>query len=149
MRWGPFGDCIRPSPFVYFGGITTSGTTLGLGGSMYHIIGEQRGESNPHSASITAHMFAKLSDALNLIPDGFTKDDMRYDISEMRYLSDEDLGDNTTLHCVLIASQYLSGPTQNLEFLAKRLVEGSVEEQYSGGAAHVLLGTPIYVAQVD
>ena len=50
MRWGPYGF-VPPGEsnnFIYFGGKTTSGTILGLGGSIHHLIGEQRGESNPH-----------------------------------------------------------------------------------------------------
>jgi hypothetical protein len=48
-----------------------------------------------------------------------------------------------TLRLVRWATSSLKGPKTRLEFLAKRLVEGSLDSK------HILLGTPIYVADSD
>jgi hypothetical protein len=131
MQWGPFAyPRGENSDLIYFGDTTTSGTILGLGGSMHHRVGEQRGESTIHSVSSAPAILAFLSKELD-VP------------SRWRQYS-ADLED--TLYNVMVATRGSFGPTQNLEFVAKRLLEGSHFPWYDG---HIVLGTPIYVAQAD
>jgi len=66
MRWGPYGSPLHRSRkeetgLVYFGGATKSGTILGLGGSMYHCIGELRQEDYVHSVSASYAIISKLT----------------------------------------------------------------------------------------
>src|SRR5215210_3594140 len=62
MRWGEYRV---DSGLVYFGGKTAQ-TVLGLGGSMTHVIGNRKGESDTHGGSIGADIGAVLSKDLNL-----------------------------------------------------------------------------------
>jgi hypothetical protein len=125
MRWGEYGV---DSGLVYFGG-KTAHTVLGLGGSMTHVIGNRKGESDTHGGSIGADIGAVLSKDLNL-PNSF--DDSQFDrIDDILY----------TTH---FATKRMKGPIQTLEFLAKRLAEGIYSDK-----SHVVLGTPLYVAMVN
>lgn len=143
MRWGPYGF-VPPGEsnnFIYFGGKTTSGTILGLGGSIHHLIGEQRGESNPHSHSGTYAIVSRLSKELDLPMDSSTDQIVRED----RMLSSFNRSEleNFDSDSVRLATEQMEGPIQNLEFLAKKLLEVKV------GGTHVVLGTPIYVALAE
>jgi hypothetical protein len=125
MRWGEYEV---DSGLVYFGGKTAQ-TVLGLGGSMTHVIGNRKGESDTQGGSIGADIGAVLSKDLNL-PNSF--DDSQFDrIDDILY----------TTH---FATKRMKGPIQTLEFLAKRLAEGIY-----GDKSHVVLGTPLYVAMVN
>jgi hypothetical protein len=57
---------------------------------------------------------------------------------EIRVADDAD-----ALALVRRTTERLAGPTQNVEFVAKRLLHGEVDGQ------PVLLGSPLYVAMVD
>jgi hypothetical protein len=125
MRWGEYGV---DTGLAYFGGKTAQ-TVLGLGGSMAHVIGNRKGESDTHGGSIGADIGAVLGKDLNL-PNSF--DYSQYDrIDDILY----------TTH---FATKRMKGPIQTLEFLAKRLAEGIYSDK-----SHVVLGTPLYVAMVN
>lgn len=57
--------------------------------------------------------------------------------------SDDIASHTDPLRLVSDAAAWLEGPEEKLEFLAKKLVEGSLDSK------HVLLGSPIYVAYAD
>jgi len=136
---------------VYFGGTTKSGTVLGLGGSIHHCIGELRGETDTRSYSGLGPLITKLTEEL---------DPARYGQLMNMYHSARgldgrrlELTDELVLRLTAEVTRYdISGPTQNLEFVAKRLVESlAVPDLWHdpNTKLHVVLGTPIYVAQVD
>lgn len=140
MRWGPYGDMMvnENEHLVYFVGMTNSETILGLGGSMHHIIGEERGESRPHSHSATFAIISKLSKELDIQVDD------RTELKTMHF-NDSEL----SLRAVMLATTQMDGPIQNFEFLAKKLLEGETENFNATGSytkTYVVLGTPIYVA---
>ena len=118
MRWGLYAG----SHLVYFGGETNK-TIFGLGGSMYHIIGEERGQSPTHSQSASHAIFSILEHG-------------RDDSLDQNII-------NESLEAVKMATEKMKGPQQPLDFLAKRLVEGTFKSK------HILLGSPIYVAYGD
>jgi uncharacterized protein DUF7019/TIR domain-containing protein len=138
MRWGP---CLFTgveklvSGLVYFGGITET-TVVGLGGSTRHVIGEV-GSAKPGLHSILPGFMLQLGKELGQslptlqIPD----------------FGDPRLADNT-LGAVYIATMYAKGPSQELEFVAKRLQYGTCPEQW-GRSKQVLIGTPLYVAMCE
>jgi len=132
MRWGSYGKDEK-SQLVYFGGITDTGTVLGLGGSMHHVLEKERGSSHAQSHSLSFALANKLSVELNipLIPGD------KYEIEgQSRAFA---LNDESYLQAVSLATHQMEGPLQNLEFLAQRLVAGGEDRK-------VVLGTPIYVA---
>lgn len=132
MRWGMFDDWGRPekeSPLVYFGGKTRK-TILGLGGSTKHVIGFE-GASSTGSRSSTPYIVNHLLKGLGIDSDGWRA----YD------------DDQHALEAVTIATYKLKGPKQNLEFVAKTLLEGESRSSIftNDKWVHCVLGTPIYV----
>ena len=65
MRWGSYGRDEK-SQLVYFGGITDARTVLGLGGSINHVLGKERGSSHAHSHSLSFAIANKLSEELDI-----------------------------------------------------------------------------------
>jgi hypothetical protein len=125
-RWGPLfgGDTEN---LVFFAGKTHQ-TIFGLGGSSQHVMGQQKGQS-PGPNSFTPSILASLK---------------KLDIhSDFGALSDDIASHSDPLRLVSDAAAWLEGPEEKLEFLAKKLVEGSLNSK------HILLGSPIYVAYAD
>jgi len=118
---------------VYFGG-TTERTTLGLGGSMKHVVGEV-GWVDTHSHSVTHVLLGVLQKELRreLPAAGAERPRHRADPTQ-------------ALMAVSVATHNLNGPEQRLEFLAKRLLSGA--DPY-GEHGQTLLGTPLYVALAE
>lgn len=137
MRWGPFG--YGNSEMIYFGGITSSGTVLGLGGSSFNVIGEVRGHSRPHSHSGTPAIISKLKTEL----DNPESDKTKKEIEHTGGTSSQRHSDSFYQQCVYLASTQMTGPIENFEFLARRLIVGNKERSL------IVLGTPIYVAYTD
>jgi hypothetical protein len=129
---------------VYFAG-RTSETILGLAGSMRHVIGNLGAESR------TSVGHSGLPSIMEVLREKFG-----LPLDEQGHVDSHVSGDDLqeTLATVAISTTGLSGSQQHLEFLAKRLVEGSLsldpffildtEENQ-----HVVLGTPLYVAMAD
>jgi len=132
MRWGPYGS--EDSEMVYFGAVT-SGTVVGLGGSMQHVIGAM-GESvaptgTPGLSSAPFYITSVLRHELGLTPASVDDDELGL----------EDTWNSNVLH----ATRRMRGPLQGLEFLARRLLFG----RYHDTEIRVLPGTPIYVALAE
>jgi hypothetical protein len=122
LRWGPYGGGFdSDGEFVYFGGWTEN-TLLGLGGSAKHVIG-QEGSSHANSASATPFLVEAL----------------RREFASGEFNMSE--GEVTSL--VELATPYMKGPFQEMEFLAKRLAVG--QPPISHSVKRTILGTPIYV----
>lgn len=119
MRWGPFRS--QTSSLVYFGG-TTENTVVGLGGSSHHVLG------SPPIAADLPGLAGSMTPAM---------------LDEISHGVLDPAEDDDALGAVREATLESRGPTQNVEFVAKRLLHGVVEGQA------VLLGTPLYVAMVD
>ncbi|MFD6138681.1 DUF7019 family protein [Promicromonospora sp. NPDC060271] len=122
-------------PLAFFGG-TWEGKSVGLGGSGRHLLAPGAPESGFGMGSMMPALLDGIAASSEL------EDELVVDAVE-----DEIDGDLGALETVRKAVAGLRGPTQNVEFVAKRLLHGE-----AGGpdAPHpVLLGTPLYVALVD
>ena len=134
MRWGPYGEDDEKGSLIYFGGVTER-TIVGLGGSMKHVIGNS-GQTNAHSHSFTPMLVRSLERDLN------------FDERRQQAPRQDDEIDGTgirALQAVELATTEIEGPTQPLEFMAKRLLYG---RGYSK-KRKVFLGTPLYVALLE
>lgn len=135
MRWGAFpGD---PSASLVFFGGRSADTIVGLGGSHRHVC-----DTVPDAAAhgVGRSMMASMLDGLGVTSD--LEDEYVADAMD----SDLDRADRAALARVQRAVGSLRWPAQNVEFVAKRLLHG---ESPDGSAKSVLLGTPLYVANVD
>lgn len=133
MKWGLFGDAGRPNeepPLVYFGG-QTEDTIFGLGGSTRHVIGFE-GATSTSSRSATPYIVAHLLDGLEIEQAGW------HAYSGVQH----------ALEGMTVATYKLHGPEQNLEFVARTLLEGKSRSAIftDDKEMHCVLGTPLYVA---
>ena len=110
MRWGAFASDSR---LMYFSGKTRQ-TILGLGGSIAHVIGKRKGESEVSGGSSSSDIYNILHKELNL-PE-------KYGFNE-----DYSEGEYGILYATYHATEHMRGTLQTLEFVAKRLVEGTLE----------------------
>ena len=131
---------------VYFGGVEGE-VVLGMVGSRQHVVGLQ-GEDIMHgplasglTSAVLQTMEASLAAVMDASEDPGTGSAVHSKQHGPLLHSAED---EKALEIVSFASRNLNGPTQNLEFLAKRLLLGKL-----GAREHVLLGTPLYVALAD
>lgn len=138
MRWGPFSGV--GSGVVYFGG-ESEHTVLGLGGSRTSLIGSV-GESHPGAASATPYLVAALQSELDIGVEGMP-DSRNADPRASRY----------SLMAAYLAATRMVGPTQRLEFLAKRLIwsgsDSGDAHAFEPAGKQVLLGTPLFVSMLD
>jgi hypothetical protein len=138
MKWGPLED---PSIF-YFGG-STDQTILGLVGSAAHVVGADLSHSPERPRGLLGYALPPLAEALREDRDG----------GEVPPRPAAESPDQGVLNAVDHATATFPGPTQNVEFIAKRLLRG--RSLVPDGRDHVrseksvLLGTPLYVASVD
>jgi hypothetical protein len=121
-------------PLVFFGG-TWEGMPVGLGGSARHLLVPGAPESGVGMGSMAPAL-------LDGIASSELEDELVVDTVE-----DEIDGDLNALETVRKAVADLRGLTQNVEFVAKRLLHG--ETGGPDAPQPVLLGTPLYVALVD
>jgi hypothetical protein len=148
LRWGPYVDGLEKdkTSVVYFGG-STSQTIVGLGGSSKHVIGNE-GQSYATSASVTPILMFYLDRQLGL---GLTEQESSestqaaFERLHLRRVLTQSEREDWSLRAVETASQYMTGPEQRLEFLAKRLLYGEVYAT----SKKVLLATPLYVAMAE
>jgi uncharacterized protein DUF7019 len=126
LRWGPY--AFRETQSVYFGG-STQYTSLGLIGSLKHVIGEIGTSQIDFSSSDVPAIMKALSRMAEL----------------SAKIEDERQSNEYDISLVADATNSLKGPTQRMEFLAKRLIEGYSHKQQQ----RILLGTPIYVALAE
>jgi hypothetical protein len=133
MKWGLFEGSPDDS-VVYFGG-QSARTIVGLGGSMRHVIGSAS-TSYVFAASATPFLMKVLSKELEMSEPTLDEElSRRPDIDEF------------PLRAVQLAWRRMSGPSQNMEFLAKRLLYDPKPGALSQLAS--LLCTPLYVAMAD
>lgn len=128
MQWGPISSSTEKVTPVYFGGVTEQ-TIFGMGGSMKHLIG-QSGSSHPDSESLTPVLINCLQQEIT----ASDKDDHPRGSPE-----------NWALRAVELATTQMKGPTEPLEFLAKRLLYGRGVSK----KRKVLLASPLYVAMLS
>jgi hypothetical protein len=125
MQWG------RQMSLVYFGGQTDQ-TIVALGGSTRHLVGSLGTSPGPvMPTSLLPSILAELDDTrgeAEAVDRGHTD------------------ADAAAFHRIQFANQSLRGPAQNVEFVAKRLLHGPSPDR---DGRSVLIGTPLYVAQVD
>ena len=156
MRWGPYGQVEGrllgkfdiDARIVYFGG-STERTHFGLGGGLHHVIGNERGHTPVLFHSSTPYLVSALSDEV-----ANRTDEKWWKVHKwMMRIEDqsEALDEWKALRAVLNANG-VGGPRQRLEFLAKRLLYGTIRARLDDPDAEentVLLGSPIYVALAD
>lgn len=129
MSWGPFPA--EPT-LAYFGG-STGRTVVGLGGSGHHILG-----GGPAPAGVPRSVLPSMLAGLRADPGiGALTEAIKHEA---------DGAHKGALAAVQRANEAMPGPEQNLEFVAKRLLDGPSPTADGG---HVVLGTPLYVALVD
>jgi hypothetical protein len=134
MRWSPLYS--RNQNAVLFAGendITHNDkdkSVVVLGGSLKHIIGEKEIPS-PENAPGTSS-FSGLPSIY------FWLRDVDWQASQINFVDNE-----IALSVIVGAAWEVEGPTQTVEFLAKRLLEGEAFNR------KVLIGSPIYVALAD
>lgn len=142
MRWGP----IDRGPAVVFTG-STDRTVLALGGSLRHVVGGSPGDGQLGYVSSAPFLVAALrEDVPSLAVTEADKRNMDALLSRGRDAS------ALALAMVAYTHEWMRSPEQRLAFLAKRLIwSGSDPElpRSTGDGRHLLLGTPVYVAQVD
>src|SRR5260370_9175514 len=121
MKWGPYG-WKNDSHVVYFGAMSKT-TIVGLGGSMKHVIGSS-GPTSADSHSFTPMLLSFLERQFEIESDKHRMESGGAE--EMRLEEGEALG------AVALASTQMRGPTQNLNFLAKRLLFLRAESRAPG-----------------
>jgi uncharacterized protein DUF7019 len=131
LRWGVWGeDSGGPGhSMVYFTG-RTKRTTLGLGGSERHLIGDPPGPPMLDRPSGKSNLL-RILDALTTDPDFAAERSERMGAQETWVVS-----------AIMNSVNKLPGPAQRLEFLARTLFRADGEHS-------VLLGTPVYVAVAE
>jgi hypothetical protein len=123
MRWGLLGDNL-----AYFAG-SQANTILGLGGSIFHVVGEKRELEIPIEGYWSASSAMAIINQLNKIT-------LEEDITGVS---------DFNLHLIEGATKELKGPLQKYEFLARSLIQRFDESRQ----LHLLLGSPIYIALLD
>lgn len=141
MQWGPV-TTSSGRGLVYFGG-RTDRVIVGLGGSSRHVIGAAAAADEERQ--LAGSQLPRLLDGLapeQTRPKAAVADDP---------LEQLDHQDRLALELVHQANAQLRGPAQNLEFVAKRLLVGPSPYPDRDGRDDmtVLLGSPLYVAQID
>jgi hypothetical protein len=139
MRWGPAGEWYEDPDLFYFAG-STDETILGLVGSTAHVIGV----ASDRQGASTGYAIGPLIEALRDDRDvGDFPQDPTAQISP----------EQGAINAVHYTTTIFPGPEQNLEFIAKRLIRGKSllpdEPDNPRTEKSVLLGTPLYVAQMD
>lgn len=152
MQWGHVVTGAGASA-VYFAG-RDERTIVGLGGSVGHVLGaaEQPGQN-----VLSPSLLPGLLDALDADENTGENDgeNVRENTGENAVdrpaAADPDAADRSALSAVHRANSRLRGPTQNVEFIAKRLLSGPSPYPELDGrpGMTVLLGSPLYIAQVD
>lgn len=139
MRWGPFAGDPRSS-LIYFGG-RSEGTIVGLGGSSGHMLGSASQPDRLLSPSLMPSLLRGLS----------ADPEIAALFDDRAEGADAHEADRNALRAVHLANTLLSGPLQNAEFVAKRLLHGPspYPEHDPRDGMSVLLGSPLYVALVD
>lgn len=131
MKWGPSS---YTSDTVFFGCSDKGNYFIGLGGSSKHVIGNRgTGASLVPSSSTTSHLLSVIKKELQLL-----------NIENGNSWENEDFA----LENVYYFTKNMNGPTQQIEFLARNLLQGYTND-HEGDLARVIFGTPIYVAIAD
>ncbi|MBL7252718.1 DUF7019 family protein [Paractinoplanes lichenicola] len=117
LRWGPTVGA-DGFPMIYFGG-RAGKTILGLGGSRAHVFGAPPGPDQ-QVLPVGRSMLPSLLEGITRVDGADAPEAVR------------------------AATDALRGPEQNMEFIAKRLMDEPGPE-----GERVLLGSPLYVALVD
>ena len=142
MRWGP----LDKGPAVLFTG-STDRTVLALGGSLRHVLGGSPGEGGLGFVSGTPFLIAALGeDVPGLVLSEVDQSNMEAQLASGRSATD------SALMLVDFAHEWMRSPEQRLTFLAKRLLWSGGDPalpRSDKGGRHLLLGSPVYVAQVD
>jgi hypothetical protein len=137
MTWGTLGraDGDIGNGVVFFAA-RIKGCSLGLGGSSSNVVGE-----HPSVATRSGSNAPTILEALRAADPNSPSD-----ILSVRLLQDREASDNAwELDTIEAAVDDMRGVTQNLEFVARRLIEGVSKD----GARRILLGSPLYVALAD
>jgi hypothetical protein len=153
MQWGLI-TSPETGKVVYFGGKVDS-VVLGLAGSRHHVVGYQ-GEGVvgapdfSYGSSFAPMVIKSLEDGLAAVIDRpeTAETGPVVQLKSPDPMSPSETPDAQALQTVLFATENLLGPTQRLEFLAKRLLMGKLSGS-GNERTDVLLGTPLYVALAD
>jgi hypothetical protein len=150
LSWGNFGGHWSTGDLVYFSG-TTPRTVLGLGGSVAHVIQPNATAMPPGKSVFTPMSYTPyIMDALN---EAFPVD---MDHAGLYPSDDQDEADRHMMNAIVCAHDDRHGPTERMEFVARRLFVGKWDhnrddlgEGWVEDKSQVVLGTPLYVALAD
>ncbi len=133
MQWGPMATP-EGKGLIYFGG-RTDDTIVGLGGSASQLVGDNAAPDQYFRNSLLPVLLRGLAAA--------DKPGAEPDVERFKEADAQALG------LVRHANGRLRGPSEHLEFVAKRLLHGPSPYQQFDRDVTVLLGSPLYVAQTD
>ena len=138
MRWGPGSSQNDPTQMwqhiAFFGG-ETNNTLVALGGSKQHLLGA------PETTEQNLNGMMVNSTTLQYVISNFLSEELKP--SNIETLLDEPkppYKEDWLIDALAVTVAGMSGPLQQVEFVAKRLLEGQ------SGTKHFVLGTPIYIA---
>ena len=139
MRWGPGSGQNDPTQIwqhiAFFGGETPNHTIVALGGSKQHLMGaSETTEQNLNGMIVNSTTVQYVMS--NFLSEELKPSNFETLLEEPRPPYKEDW----LIDALASTVSEMSGPPQQVEFVAKRLLEGQ------SGTKHVLLGTPLYIA---
>lgn len=131
LRWGHLGLSVRPQPkdpLIFFSGLSTK-SVVGLGGSKKHVIGQ-----TDSGSSVEGSLVPFLVEGL---------------VNQQRRPKPPEGGpdvETLALQAIELEAASKNRPSQRLDFLAVKLLEGETSRVTTTGQDRVLLGSPLYVA---
>ncbi|WP_255638840.1 SAVMC3_10250 family protein [Amycolatopsis sp. DSM 110486] len=131
VQWGRFPG----ADSMVFAGGRLDDTVVALGGSGRHIFGAVPNVDPGPAYSHLPPMLDGLASDL--------EDELLVEAAEQPSADPLDRADRAALTTVRQAVDRLTGPAQNVEFVAKRLLHGTLD------GVPVLLGSPVYIALID
>jgi hypothetical protein len=150
-------------PVAFFAGRATGGAVIGLGGSVQHLIG-----GGPGDAPSSDHFHAPsapwtLTETLAATALSSVRNAEQQSPIPARLLADQEAaGERKFDQQWALDNLYETygawkrrAPTQRMQFIAKRLLDGSIERREGEWPSaawirrQVVLATPLYVSQVD
>ncbi|MBK8905338.1 MAG: hypothetical protein IPM53_29415 [Anaerolineaceae bacterium] len=139
MRWGPGSSQNDPTQIwqhiAFFGGETSKNTLIALGGSKQHLLGAAESvEQNLNGMMVN-------STTVQYVISNFLSEELKpRNIESLLEEAQPPYKEDWLIDALASTISEMSGPPQQVEFVAKRLLEGQ------SGTKRVLLGTPLYIA---
>lgn len=149
MNWATYGD---DSPITFWG-YSSNDLALGLAGSKYHLLGEQR-EGVAHSLSLTVRIVSWLYNHIgDILPDQQIANNPSNGGTEYKQVYQrlapkcKNLSEHMIADATYLATTRISGEQSTFEFIAKVLHHSIWLEGFrSSDIKNIILASPIYVS---